>query len=144
MQRGDNLVLLVFERAKTGDIIQGLPRIEELLEARKPKEACILCKRPGNAQVVYGDDDSIEIKVVEGDGVITDYPLSPGQNALVIDGEEVKTGTALTDGPANPHEILEIFFTYHRAQPQGSSDFPGERSAVSLSVPGRRNLRQAY
>ena len=35
MQRGDNLVLLVFERAKTGDIIQGLPRIEELLEARK-------------------------------------------------------------------------------------------------------------
>jgi DNA-directed RNA polymerase subunit beta' len=51
---------------------------------------------------------------VEGDVVITDYPLSPGQNALVIDGEEVKTGTALTDGPANPHEILEIFFTYHR------------------------------
>ena len=114
VQRGDNLVLLVFERAKTGDIIQGLPRIEELLEGRKPKEACILCKRPGVAQVVYGDDDSIEIKVVERDGVITDYPLLPGQNALVIDGEEVKTGTALTDGPANPHEILEIFFTYHR------------------------------
>jgi DNA-directed RNA polymerase subunit beta' len=64
--------------------------------------------------VVYGDDDSIEIKVVESDGVITDYPLLPGQNALVIDGEEVKTGTALTDGPANPHEILEIFFTYNR------------------------------
>ncbi len=42
VQRGDNLVLLVFERAKTGDIIQGLPRIEELLEARKPKEACVL------------------------------------------------------------------------------------------------------
>ena len=42
VQRGDNLVILVFERAKTGDIIQGLPRIEELLEGRKPKEACIL------------------------------------------------------------------------------------------------------
>lgn len=47
VQRGDNLVLLVFERAKTGDIIQGLPRIEELLEARKPKEACILARRSG-------------------------------------------------------------------------------------------------
>lgn len=114
VQRGDNLVLLVFERAKTGDIIQGLPRIEELLEARKPKEACILCKRPGIAQVVYNDDESIEIKVIETDGVTTEYQLLPGQNAFVIDGQEVNTGEALTDGPANPHEILEIFFEYHR------------------------------
>ncbi len=53
VQRGDNLVLLVFERAKTGDIIQGLPRIEELLEARKPKEACILARRPGEVRVIY-------------------------------------------------------------------------------------------
>ena len=50
VQRGDNLVLLVFERAKTGDIIQGLPRIEELLEARKPKEACILARRGWRSQ----------------------------------------------------------------------------------------------
>lgn len=114
VQRGDNLVLLVFERAKTGDIIQGLPRIEELLEARKPKEACILAKRPGAAQVVYSDDESIEIKVIENDGVTTEYPLTPGQNALVMDGQEVGAGEALTDGPANPHEILETFFEYHR------------------------------
>ncbi|MBI4779995.1 MAG: DNA-directed RNA polymerase subunit beta' [Oscillatoriophycideae cyanobacterium NC_groundwater_1537_Pr4_S-0.65um_50_18] len=114
VQRGDNLVLLVFERAKTGDIIQGLPRIEELLEARKPKEACILAKRPGTAQVVYSDDESIEIKVIEADGVTTEYPLMPGQNALVMDGQDVGAGEALTDGPANPHEILETFFTYHR------------------------------
>jgi DNA-directed RNA polymerase subunit beta' len=114
VQRGDNLVLLVFERAKTGDIIQGLPRIEELLEARKPKEACILAKRPGTAQVVYADDESIEIKVIESDGVTTEYQLTPGQNAFVIDGQEVGAGEALTDGPANPHEILETFFEYHR------------------------------
>ncbi|MEL6136178.1 MAG: DNA-directed RNA polymerase subunit beta'', partial [Cyanobacteria bacterium J06628_6] len=79
VQRGDNLVLLVFERAKTGDIIQGLPRIEELLEARKPKEACILAERPGTAQVVYNDDETVEIKVVEDDGVITEYLVPPGQ-----------------------------------------------------------------
>ncbi|MCU0565134.1 MAG: DNA-directed RNA polymerase subunit beta' [Oculatellaceae cyanobacterium Prado106] len=114
VQRGDNLVLLVFERAKTGDIIQGLPRIEELLEARKPKEACILARRPGVAQVVYSDDESVEIKVIEADGVITEYPLGPGQNLMTIDGQEVKAGEALTDGPANPHEILELFFTLHR------------------------------
>jgi DNA-directed RNA polymerase subunit beta' (EC 2.7.7.6) len=114
VQRGDNLVLLVFERAKTGDIIQGLPRIEELLEARKPKEACVLARRPGTAQVVYSDDDTVQVKVVEADGVVTEYPIGPGQNMLIIDGQEVGAAEPLTDGPANPHEILEIFFDLHR------------------------------
>ncbi|BAY34251.1 DNA-directed RNA polymerase subunit beta' [Nostoc carneum NIES-2107] len=112
VQRGDNLVLLVFERAKTGDIIQGLPRIEELLEARKPKEACILCRRAGEVKVVYGDgDEAIAIKVVEPNGVVTDYPLGPGQNLVVTDGSHVTAGEPLSDGPSNPHEILEVFFS---------------------------------
>ncbi len=114
VQRGDNLVLLVFERGKTGDIIQGLPRIEELLEARKPKEACVLAERPGVAQVVYSDDETVEIKLIESDGVVTDYPLGPGQNVIVSDEQRVSAAEPLTDGPANPHEILEIFFKYHR------------------------------
>ncbi|MFQ4142962.1 DNA-directed RNA polymerase subunit beta'' [Chlorogloeopsis sp. ULAP02] len=111
VQRGDNLVLLVFERAKTGDIIQGLPRIEELLEARKPKEACILAKRAGEVKVVYGDgDEAIAVKVIEPNGVVTDYTMGPGQNLVVTDGQTVSAGQTLTDGPANPHEILEVFF----------------------------------
>jgi DNA-directed RNA polymerase subunit beta' len=110
VQRGDNLVLLIFERTKTGDIIQGLPRIEELLEGRKPKEACVLAKRAGTAQVVYGEDDSVEVKVVDRDGLITEYPLGPGQNVIVSDGQEVEAGERLTDGPANPHELLEVLF----------------------------------
>jgi DNA-directed RNA polymerase subunit beta' len=115
VQRGDNLVLLVFERAKTGDIIQGLPRIEELLEARKPKEACILCRRDGSATVVYSDDgEPLEIKVIEAGGLVAEYPLGPGQNIIVSDGEEVTAGQPLTDGPCNPHEILETFFEHHR------------------------------
>ena len=115
VQRGDNLVLLVFERAKTGDIIQGLPRIEELLEARKPKEACILAKHPGTAQVNV-QDEIVELRVIENDGTITDYPLLPGQTVMVSDGQDVEVGQALTDGPANPHEILEVFFNYHQQQ----------------------------
>ncbi len=114
VQRGDGLVLLVFERAKTGDIIQGLPRIEELLEARKPKEACILAERPGVAQVVYAEDETVEIKVVESDGVVTDYPVTPGQNLVIGDGQKVTTGEPLTDGPSNPHQILEVFYKYYR------------------------------
>ncbi|MEM1168458.1 MAG: DNA-directed RNA polymerase subunit beta' [Cyanobacteria bacterium P01_H01_bin.35] len=113
VQRGDSLVLLVFERTKTGDIIQGLPRIEELLEARKPKESCILVKYPGQAQV-HANDDNIEVSVVSSDGTITDYPLGHGQNVIVADGQSVEVGESLTDGPQNPHEILETFFNYYR------------------------------
>jgi DNA-directed RNA polymerase subunit beta' len=114
VQRGDNLVLLIFERTKTGDIIQGLPRIEELLEARKPKEACVLAERDGTAQVVYNEDDSVDVKVVETDGVVTEYSLTPGQNVIVSDGQQVISGERLTDGPANPHELLEILFKASR------------------------------
>ncbi|MEM9486016.1 MAG: DNA-directed RNA polymerase subunit beta'', partial [Cyanobacteria bacterium P01_F01_bin.116] len=114
VQRGDNLVLLIFERAKTGDIIQGLPRIEELLEARKPKEACVLAERPGSAQVVYGEDETVEVKIIEDDGVVTEYPVAPGQPVIVSDGQQVSLAEPLTDGPLNPHQILEFFFKYHR------------------------------
>ncbi|HEY9828319.1 MAG TPA: DNA-directed RNA polymerase subunit beta' [Stenomitos sp.] len=114
VQRGDNLALLVFERAKTGDIIQGLPRIEELLEARKPKEMCTLANRPGTVQLLYNEDDSVDIKVVESDGTVTDYPTGPGQNPMVGDGQRVEAGEPVTDGPINPHDILEIYFRLNR------------------------------
>jgi DNA-directed RNA polymerase subunit beta' len=103
----------VFERTKTGDIIQGLPRIEELLEARKPKEMCVLAKRPGTVQLTWRGDDP-DLKVVEADGAITDYPLLLGQNLIVVDGQPVNVGESLTDGPANPHDILESYYEYHR------------------------------
>ncbi|MEM8502540.1 MAG: DNA-directed RNA polymerase subunit beta' [Cyanobacteria bacterium P01_D01_bin.1] len=122
VQRGDGLVLLVFERAKTGDIIQGLPRIEELLEARKPKEACILAERPGTAEVVYAEDETVEIKVLENDGVVTDYPVTPGQNLVIANGQKVETGEALTDGPSNPHQILEVFYKYYRETGKGTHE----------------------
>ena len=117
VQRGDNLVLLVFERSKTGDIIQGLPRIEELLEARKPKEPCILNRRTGTASVVYNEDNEpTEIKVIDRSGAVEEYFLSPGQNLLVSDGDEVKAGHILTDGQSNPHEILDVFFNHFREE----------------------------
>jgi DNA-directed RNA polymerase subunit beta' len=110
VQRGDNLALLVFERAKAGDIIQGLPRIEELLEARKPKEKCVLSQRKGIVQVKRNDDDVPELNISEVDGNVSIYEVNPGQSLLVYDGQEVEPGEPLTDGPRDPHEILEIFF----------------------------------
>ncbi|WP_310426044.1 DNA-directed RNA polymerase subunit beta' [Chamaesiphon sp. VAR_48_metabat_135_sub] len=117
VQRGDNLVLLVYERSKTGDIIQGLPRIEELLEARKPKEPCILNRRDGTASVIYNDDNEpTEIKVIDNSGAVEEYFLGPGQNLLVSDGNVVKAGHLLTDGQLNPHEILEVYFNHFREE----------------------------
>jgi DNA-directed RNA polymerase subunit beta' len=106
----------VFERAKTGDIIQGLPRIEELLEARKPKEACILARKPGTVELTRLEDETVAVKVVEDSGTVTEYPIGPGQNVVVSDGTVVEAGMPLTDGPANPHEILEIFFNLNAHQ----------------------------
>jgi DNA-directed RNA polymerase subunit beta' len=109
--------LLVFERSKTGDIIQGLPRIEELLEARKPKEPCILNRRDGTASVIYNDDNEpTEIKVIDNSGAVEEYFLGPGQNLLVSDGNVVKAGHLLTDGQLNPHEILEVYFNHFREE----------------------------
>ena len=113
VQRGDNLVLLVFERAKTGDIIQGLPRIEELLEARKPREACVLARKSGICQVEYANDETLDIKVLEDDGMIGEYPLLPGQISIVSDGQRVEGGEPITDGPSNPHELLDTYFNLY-------------------------------
>ncbi len=117
VQRGDNLALLVFERAKTGDIIQGLPRIEELLEARKPKEMAILAQRAGKVEMVYEGDEVVSIRILEADGMVADYPIGVGQSLVVIDGEEVKAASRLTDGPANPHDIVDIFFAVYKEDP---------------------------
>ncbi len=48
--------------------------------------------------------------MIEPNGVVTDYTIGPGQNLVVTDGQTVSAGQPLTDGPANPHEILEVFF----------------------------------
>ncbi len=111
VQRGDALALLVFERQKTGDIVQGLPRIEELLEARRPRESAILCRKAGTVQIKLGDDDdSVTVSVIEQDDMITDYPILLGRNVMVSDGQQVTAGEFLTDGPVNPHELLDCYF----------------------------------
>ncbi|MBD1192892.1 DNA-directed RNA polymerase subunit beta' [Vulcanococcus sp. Clear-D1] len=111
VQRGDSLALLVFERQKTGDIVQGLPRIEELLEARRPRESAVLCRKAGTVEIKQGeDDDSVAVTVIEGDDAITEYPILLGRNVMVSDSQQVSAGELLTDGPINPHELLECFF----------------------------------
>ncbi len=111
VQRGDGLALLVFERQKTGDIVQGLPRIEELLEARRPRESSVLCTKPGVVEIKQGEDDeSVTVTVIESDDAIGEYPILLGRTVMVSNGQQVNAGELLTDGPINPHELLDCYF----------------------------------
>src|SRR6056300_24029 len=115
LQRGDILAILVFERSKTGDIVQGLPRIEEILEARKPKEACKLAQRPGIIHVSYDNEDHNNIKIIESNDLITEYLINPVQKIIVSNGETISLSAPITDGAPNPHEMLAIFFTFYKS-----------------------------
>lgn len=109
--RGDTLAQLVFERAKTGDIVQGLPRIEELLEARRPRDSAVLCRKAGSVKIEQKEDeDAPTVSVIEGDELSTEYPILLGRTVMVSDGQLVESGDLLTDGPINPHELLEVLF----------------------------------
>ena len=114
IQVGDILAILVFERSKTGDIVQGLPRIEEILEARKPKDPCRLAQRPGRLKLYYNADDTSGIKITENSGYINEYNLQSTQKFIVSNGDCVSLADPLTDGPPNPHEILNILFTFYK------------------------------
>ena len=69
VNRGDMIATLVFERQKTGDIVQGLPRVEELLEGRKPKDCAILAEYDGVAEIEIED----EVIVKEAESMYEDY-----------------------------------------------------------------------
>ncbi len=104
-QRSDLIGTLVFERLKTGDIVQGLPRVEELLEGRKSKEACIIAATDATVEEIK-EDDIIRIYLVNENGR-EEVQLPVGANVLVKDKQQLKAGQQITDGPINPHELLE-------------------------------------
>jgi DNA-directed RNA polymerase subunit beta' len=106
VQRGDLIASLIFERQKTGDIVQGLPRVEELLEGRKPKESAIIA--PVNAQVeIVWEEDMQRLFLVSGNGR-EEIQTPVGSTIIVEDKQQIKAGQALTDGPINPHDILLV------------------------------------
>ncbi len=107
VQRGDLLATLIFERQKTGDIVQGLPRVEELLEARKPKENAVLAEKGGRARLTT-EDDNTRLYIVYGEGIEEEIMIPAGLNIIVEDSEDIPIGKALTDGPPNPHDIVRL------------------------------------
>ena len=106
--RGDLLATLVFEREKTGDIVQGLPKVEELLEGRKPKDCAVLAENDGTAKIEDDDDGLPRLFLVDADGSSTEIKYAIDSNIIVSNGQKITKGEALTSGPLNPHDVMRL------------------------------------
>jgi DNA-directed RNA polymerase subunit beta' len=105
---GDVIAKIHRETSKTRDITGGLPRVAELFEARKPKEASIISEIDGF--VTFGKDLKGKQRVIVTPevGEQKEYLIPKGKHVAVREGEFVKAGEALMDGPSNPHDILAV------------------------------------
>jgi DNA-directed RNA polymerase subunit beta' len=109
VEAGDVLAKIPRETTKTKDITGGLPRVVELFEARKPKDPAVISEIDGvvkDGGVVKGQrkliivpDDASEPR---------EYALPRGVHVNVHEGERVRAGEQLMDGPSNPHDILRV------------------------------------
>jgi len=105
---GDVLAKIPRETTKTKDITGGLPRVVELFEARKPHEPAVITEIDG--LVKYGDfvKGQRKILVAPDKGEAKEYLLTRGVHVSVQEGERVRAGEPLMDGPRNPHDILAV------------------------------------
>ena len=106
--RGDLLATLVFEREKTGDIVQGLPKVEELLEGRKPKDCAILAEYDGTAKIEIDDDGMPRLFLTDADGSSVEIKYAIDSNVIVSNGQKITKGQPLTSGPLNPHDVMRL------------------------------------
>ena len=93
--------------ASAEDITQGLPRVEELFESRRPKNAAIMAKHSGKTRI-----DEIKktrhVIITTVDGEEHPYPVPFGYKLKIQDGDFIEAGETLTEGSVNPHDVLEV------------------------------------
>ncbi|MHC1760293.1 MAG: DNA-directed RNA polymerase subunit beta' [Negativicutes bacterium] len=94
-------------QASGGDITSGLPRVEELFEARKPKHPAVLTEIDGRVELREAKGARRAV-VTSSSGEERIYPIPYGSRILVREAQLVEPGDRLTDGPLNPHDILRI------------------------------------
>ena len=90
------------------DITQGLPRVEELFEARKPKGLAIISEFGGTVSVT-DNKKKREVTITNNEtGEVKDYLIPYGSRIKVYDGDVIEAGDEITEGSVNPHDILKI------------------------------------
>ena len=91
------------------DITQGLPRVEELFEARKPKKMATIAEIDGVVSVDDSHRSALrDVTITADDGEVKLYQIPYSIGLKVEDGQQVKHGTPITDGALNPHDVLRI------------------------------------
>ncbi len=90
------------------DITQGLPRVEELFEARKPKHHAIIAEIGGRVEVEDNGKGMHKILIIPEEGDPREYAIPYGARMHVKHGMEIEAGERLTEGSVNPHDILRI------------------------------------
>jgi DNA-directed RNA polymerase subunit beta' len=105
---GDTIAKIHRETTKTKDITGGLPRVAELFEARKPKDASVISEIDGI--VSFGKDTKGKRKLIVTPevGEPKEYLIGKGRHLAVNEGDYIKAGEPLMDGPINPHDILRV------------------------------------
>jgi DNA-directed RNA polymerase subunit beta' len=105
---GDAVAKIPRETTKTKDITGGLPRVAELFEARKPRDPAIISEIDGRVEFA-GMSKGMRKIVIRGEGAeFKEYLIPRGKHVTVLEGDEVKAGDPLMDGPINPHDILHV------------------------------------
>ncbi len=94
--------------AKTKDITGGLPRVAELFEARRPKDACEISRIDGTVEIGGLVRAKRKIIVRDDNGNEEEHLVPQGRNIIVYTGDVVKKGQQLTEGPVPPHDILDV------------------------------------
>ena len=106
---GDVLARIPREGSKTRDITGGLPRVAELFEARRPKDHAIIAEMDG--RVEFGKDYKAKRRVIvknDETSEETEYLIPKGKHVSVQEGDFVRRGDPLVDGPRVPHDILKV------------------------------------
>jgi len=105
---GDVLVKTRREGAKVRDITGGLPRVAELFEARRPKEAAIVAEIDGRVEFGGVTRGMRKVIIRADDGQAQEAQIPQGRHLYVQEGSQVRAGDRLIEGPINPHDILKI------------------------------------
>jgi DNA-directed RNA polymerase subunit beta' len=106
---GDVLARIPREGSKTRDITGGLPRVAELFEARRPKDHAVIAENDG--RVEFGKDYKAKRRVIvknDETGEESEYLVPKGKHVSVQEGDFVRLGDPLVDGPRVPHDILKV------------------------------------